>query len=90
MTLDELRRELSTASNGHDCVGSLGAIVDRLSAFDDAPSAVAVILEFLELHPDLDVGTPGPLVHYVERFFGRGYEAQLTDSVRRRPTEHTL
>ena len=28
----------------------------------------------MELNPGLDFGTPGPLVHFVEQFYGNGYE----------------
>lgn len=44
----------------------------------------------MEMNPSIDYGMPGPLVHFVETYFGRGYEQKLVDSVRRRPTEHTL
>ena len=32
---------------------------------------------------------PGPLVHFAERFYRKGYEAELTASLARRPTSHT-
>jgi hypothetical protein len=48
------------------------------------------VLRFIENHPDEDLGAPGPLVHFVERFYRRGYEDQLVESVRRRPTELNL
>jgi hypothetical protein len=44
------------------------------------------ILLFMESHPSLDFGSPGPLVHFVERFYGRGYEQWLIQSIQRRPT----
>jgi hypothetical protein len=51
---------------------------------------VEPILRFMESNPSLDFGMPGPLVHFVESFFRRGYEQKLVDSVRRRPTSHTV
>jgi hypothetical protein len=33
---------------------------------------------------------PGPLVHFVERFYRHGYEQKLVDSVTRKPTYHTV
>jgi hypothetical protein len=51
-----------------------------------ALAAVDAILQFMEGNPRLDFGTPGRLVHFAERFYGRGYEAKLIESIRRRPT----
>jgi hypothetical protein len=33
---------------------------------------------------------PGPLVHFVERFYRRGYEQKLVESVATKPTYHTV
>ena len=51
---------------------------------------VEPILRFLEEHPAIEFGTPGPLVHYVESFFGQGYEEKLIESVERRPVAATV
>jgi hypothetical protein len=48
------------------------------------------VLRFMESNPDLDLGSPGPLVPFVEKFLGRGYEQKLFDSVRRKPTVYTI
>jgi hypothetical protein len=48
------------------------------------------ILRFVEDHPGLDFGTPGSLVHFVERFHGMGYERKLLESIARKPTSHTV
>lgn len=52
--------------------------------------AVEPVLRFMELHADMDFGAPGPLVHFVEEFYGRGYEQKHLDSIERKPTPHTL
>lgn len=65
-------------------------LVERWLESDAGPEAVEPVLRFIELHPDLDIGMPGPLVHFVERFFGLGYEQQLVASVGRRPTPATV
>lgn len=57
---------------------------------NDSLETVKRILTFMENHPDVDYGMPGPLVHYIERFFLKGYEELLYDSVKNSPTEHTL
>jgi len=38
----------------------------------------------MERLPDADLGTPGPLVHGIERF--KSYEPRLVESVRKLPT----
>jgi hypothetical protein len=48
------------------------------------------ILRFIEDHPGLDFGTPGSLVHFVERFHGMGYERKLLESIARKPTSHSV
>ena len=44
----------------------------------------------MEGHPELDFGTPGPLVHFVEKFVGAEFIDALVASVSRRPTGHTV
>ena len=48
------------------------------------------LLRFIEKHPTLDYGMPGPLVHFLEGFYETGYEERLVESVSRRPTVMTL
>jgi hypothetical protein len=51
--------------------------------------AIEPILSFMEANPAIDFGLPGPLVHFLERYYGNGYEAKLIESVLRKPTRHT-
>ncbi len=44
----------------------------------------------MENNPDIDYGMPGPIVHYVEKYYQNGYEQLLHESVIRKPTVHTL
>ena len=52
--------------------------------------AVEPILRFMESHPEVDYGMPGPLVHFVERFNRSGYEEKLIESLERHPIAHTV
>ncbi len=52
--------------------------------------AVLPLLQLMERHPMYDFGMPGAIVHFVERFYKKGYEELLIDSVERRPTMHTV
>jgi hypothetical protein len=65
-------------------------LADEVEIHPEGDRAAALLIALLERNPELDWGTPGPVVHAVERFFGRGYELQLLESVRRAPTVHTL
>jgi len=52
--------------------------------------AVEPLLQFIERHPLSDFGMPGPIVHFVETFYKKGYEQLLIASVKRRPAMHTV
>lgn len=52
--------------------------------------AVEPLLKLMERHPLEDFGMPGAIVHFVERFYKNGYEQLLVDSIKRRPTLHTV
>jgi hypothetical protein len=65
-------------------------LADELADHPDGIRAVSLLLLLLEKNPNLDWGAPGAVVHAVERFFKRGYEALLLESLRRSPTGHTL
>lgn len=65
-------------------------IVEDLDRSGAGLDAVRTILRFMEDHPDLDFGLPGPLVHFAERFSGAGYEQELFASLSRRPTMPTV
>jgi len=51
---------------------------------------VEPILRFIEDHLAIDFGTPGALVHQVEKFYQQGYEELLLESIYRKPTALTL
>lgn len=44
----------------------------------------------MEAHEEVDFGVPGALVHLLERFYCRGYEGLLLESIGRKPTSHTV
>jgi hypothetical protein len=82
--------QLQRISYGDDFATRSGELADRWSDAPDGFDAVEPILCFMDSHSSLDYGMPGPLVHFLETFYGHGYERRLLDSVRRRPTVHTL
>ena len=44
----------------------------------------------MEDFPEADFGQPGPLTHFVEGFYKSGYEELLYQSIKRKPTLHTI
>lgn len=90
MTKDEvIHRLASIASDQHLTDEGYDLVQGWLDA-GVGLAAVDPVLRFMEAHPDWNFGTPGPLVHFVERFHGQGYERELIASVERQPTSHTL
>ena len=65
-------------------------ILYKIEEEDYSIDYVEAILRLMEENPDIDYGMPGPTVHFVERFFMRGYETLLLESIQRIPTLHTL
>ena len=90
MNPQEITDHLVSIASSDDFPGESAALVDEWSDAPDAFSAIGPVLLFIEQHPEVDFGTPGPLVHFVEGFYGRGYEQELIESVNRKPTVHTV
>jgi hypothetical protein len=65
-------------------------LVEAWQSSEESFQAVEPILRFMEQNPTVDFGTPGPLVHFVEQYYKRGYEQKLIESISRRPTAHTV
>lgn len=86
----DVRDQLSRIASSDDMLSEQYGLTDEWNAAGVGVESVEPILRFMEDHPDLDYGMPGPLVHFVERFHRKGYESKLVDSVERKPTSHTL
>lgn len=90
MDTTDLRKRLCQAGNSSRFQSQAQMITDELQNEGRGLEAVDVILRFIEENPTLDFGPPGPLLHYIEKFYRRGYEAQLLASLGRRPTVPTI
>src|SRR5437762_1713015 len=69
---------------------SLHALASEIESHSDGARLIGTVLQLFERLPDADFGSPGPLVHAIEQFYGRGYEEELLRSLRRCPTHLTL
>lgn len=88
--LKKLLKELEKSIIDEDFIDVSYDIVEKLEEREDAFEAVQPILELMEKHPKTNFGMPGPLVHFVEKFYKNGYEEKLVESLKRQPTQHTV
>ncbi|MCH5720547.1 hypothetical protein [Niabella hibiscisoli] len=55
--------------------------------------AVETVLQLMEQNPLVEFGTPGPLTHFIEKFYKEyqeKYESLLIKSTESNPTVHTI
>ncbi len=65
-------------------------IIEKIKDENDAFEYLPFVFEIMETNPELDYGMPGPIVHFMESYYRRGYEEILLMSVKRMPTSHTV
>ena len=65
-------------------------IIDAMLEYPDPFQFVKPILEIISQNPSVDFGSPGELVHFVEKFYKKGYEEALIESVKKTPTFHNI
>jgi hypothetical protein len=90
MNPNDVLQSLQAIATSDHFVHEAYQLTEKWETEPDSDKAVDPILSFLEEHPDVDVGSPGPLVHFVEKFYRHGYEAKLLDSLHRKPVAHTV
>lgn len=74
---------------GDQLVPYLSSLTDDLDQLAQPAQAFPYIFNFFESRPEDDLGMPGPLVHWLEGHFP-DFLDDLHDSLRRRPTYHTV
>jgi len=90
LTKDEILVALHDAITEDQEFELADEIVDAMEVYDQSFDLVALILDFISKHPKVDFGSPGDLVHFVERFYHQGYEDLLMEVVGKRPTPHNI
>jgi hypothetical protein len=65
-------------------VHRLYGLTDELMALPQPERAIPAMFDVMERMPDVEMGTPGPLVHTMEQMCGR-YESELVESIKRQP-----
>ena len=84
--LTKLRSRISSEDFPYNCE----SVIEEMKILDNQDEVLDETIRLFEEYPDVDFGLPGPLVHFAESFYRRGYEQRLLDSINRRPTTHTL
>ena len=90
MKTENIHKELEAALASGDFIEQSAELADKWSNDPDRSQAIGPVLSFMEQHPEAEFGNPGPLVHFLEGFYGFGYEHELLISVARKPTKHTI
>jgi hypothetical protein len=90
MTYEEIisgLRALEEKDFGDYVPEQLHQLTDALMKLPSPERAIPELFAVMERFPDAELGSPGPLVHTLERM---NYAEELVASVRRRPTPHTV
>jgi len=90
MTSKRISEQLRAIASAEDFATSTAGLTETWRAADVGVESVEPILRFMEEHPTLDYGMPGPLVHFVEEFHSNGHEEKLIESVSKNPTMVTV
>ena len=90
MTKKEITDQLEQIVSKQDFATHSAELIETWISVGLGIEAIEPIIRFMENHPTVDYGAPGALVHFVERFYGNGYEEILVESIKRKPTGHTV
>lgn len=90
MTREEIIKALEEGITSWGMYNVNWDAMDAIEADTEPFSYVRPILDIIAAHPDIDFGTPGQLVYFVEKFSNQGYEELLIESVRKSPTPHNI
>ncbi|WP_186143931.1 hypothetical protein [Burkholderia gladioli] len=89
MDAKEIEKRLNDLSSSMD-LDELDDLCDEIDGRSDGGQFLDALFSILENNPNEDFGRPGAIVHTAERYFGKGYEQKLIESLSRNPTVHTV
>lgn len=90
MTRDEIIKALEDGITSWGMYTVNWDAMEALETVEEPLTYVQPILDIIASHPDIDFGTPGELVYFVEKFSNQGYEELLIESVKQSPTPHNI
>lgn len=80
---------LCPADDDPELEATLYELIGLLDDAEDAQGVIPNIFEYFERFPHANHGSPGPLVHFIERYYPE-YVDTLIESIERKPTMHTI
>jgi len=87
-TIEEIIREFDDFNLAVDEIGKFSKLTDSLFMHENPERALSAMYCVLERYPDEELGSPGPIVHAIEKC--DGYERLLLESLMRQPATLTL
>lgn len=85
----DIFNELKTAILKEDFYET-NKILEKVFNEGDSLRYVEFLIRIMEENPNIDFGMPGPVVHFIEQFPETEYVDMLLNSLKRKPTSHTL
>ena len=85
----ESLNSLDLAGNKDNLVALLYEITDLVQEEPDISPCYEAIFRFIEKCQDADIGSPGPLVHLIEKHYP-GYVPDLLTSIQSKPTSSSV
>lgn len=89
MSLIKIKQKLTSLKKNIE-LDELEIVCEEIDNLDDGLNLIPDLFALLEDNPDLDFGSPGTIVHTMEKYFNKGYEALLVHSICQLPTQHTI
>lgn len=88
--LEELIKKMEDHIGSDDFEQIEEECIEKVEESDLGLQAVEPLIKLMERYPLADFGVPGAIVHFVERYYKKGYEDILYQSVKRSPAMHTV
>ncbi len=88
--LEELIKKMEDSIESDDFERIEEECIEKIEESDLGLNAVEPLIKLMERYPLADFGVPGAIVHFVEKYYGKGYEDILYQSVKRSPSMHTI
>jgi len=92
---DEISSQLLSIAASNQFEQSSENLVQTWTSEGVGVESFRPVLRFMEDHPAIDFGSPGPLVHFIEKVASAGkeedarYARELSESIQRKPVPHT-
>lgn len=83
MELEEIIKTMENKIESDDFEVVMTDCMETVESDYNELSSVEPLLQMIERHPLTSFGSPGPIVHFVETFYKKGYEEKLISSLKK-------